>query len=101
MYFMPVLIFVLTIGFAAALSLYWFVGGLIAYVQQSRLLKSDEYDMQQATAVVVSKKSLQKPGSGSGSTATVVTSKSKPKSKSKSKKKSTKKKTRKSSNKKR
>lgn len=57
-YFMPILIFVLTIGFAAALSLYWFVGGLIAFMQQSRLLKDDEYNMQQATAVVVSKKTL-------------------------------------------
>jgi len=57
-FFMPVMIFVLTIGFAAALSLYWFVGGLIAFIQQSRLLKCDEYDMQDATAVVVSKKTL-------------------------------------------
>jgi len=60
-YFMPILIFVLTIGFAAALSLYWFVGGLIAFIQQSRLLKSDEYDMQEASAVVVSKKTLKPP----------------------------------------
>lgn len=57
-YFMPGLIFVLTISFPAALSLYWFVGGLIAYAQQSRLLQQDEFSMQQASAVVVSKKPL-------------------------------------------
>ena len=57
-YIMPVLIFVLTIGFPAALALYWFVGGLIAYAQQSNLLKQDEYMMKEASAVVVRKKSL-------------------------------------------
>ncbi len=57
-YFMPALIFVLTIGFPAALSLYWFVGGLIAYAQQSRLLNQDEFMMKEASAVVVRKKSL-------------------------------------------
>jgi len=56
--FMPILIFVITIGFAAALSFYWFVGGLIAYMQQRKLLKDDEYNMQQASAVVVSKRTL-------------------------------------------
>lgn len=40
-YVFPVLIFVLTVSFAAALSLYWFVGGLVAYLQQARLLKMD------------------------------------------------------------
>ena len=57
-YFMPVLIFVLTIGFPAALSLYWFVGGLIAYGQQRQLLQQDEYMITHASAVVVRKKSL-------------------------------------------
>jgi YidC/Oxa1 family membrane protein insertase len=57
-YFMPFLIFILTIGFPAALALYWFIGGLIAYAQQSYLLQQDEYMMEQASAVVVRKKSL-------------------------------------------
>lgn len=57
-YFMPFLIFILTIGFPAALALYWFVGGLIAYAQQSYLLQQDEYMMESASAVVVRKKSL-------------------------------------------
>lgn len=57
-YFMPILIFILTIGFPGALALYWFVGGLIAYIQQTNLLKQDEYAMQSASAVVVRKKTL-------------------------------------------
>lgn len=44
-YALPVFIFVVTIGFPAALSLYWFVGGVIAFLQQSYLLKQDEYSM--------------------------------------------------------
>jgi YidC/Oxa1 family membrane protein insertase len=57
-YVLPVFIFVVTIGFPAALSLYWFVGGLIAYLQQAYLLKQDEYSLDQISATVVSKKSL-------------------------------------------
>ena len=57
-YVLPIFIFVVTIGFPAALSLYWFVGGLVAYLQQRYLLKQDEYAMQSATATVVSKKPL-------------------------------------------
>jgi YidC/Oxa1 family membrane protein insertase len=58
-YILPVVIFVITIGFAAALSLYWFVGGLIAYLQQRHLLKQDEYALlDEPTAEVVSKKPL-------------------------------------------
>jgi len=78
LYFMPGLIFVLTIGFPGALALYWFVGGLIAYAQQSKLLQQDEYMMTTGTAVVVRKKSL-KPE-------TVVKSKTTIKSKTKSSK---------------
>jgi YidC/Oxa1 family membrane protein insertase len=59
-YILPLFIFVVTIGFPAALSLYWFVGGLIAYMQQSYLLKQDEYSMTGGTATVVSKKPIKK-----------------------------------------
>jgi membrane protein insertase Oxa1/YidC/SpoIIIJ len=41
-YIFPVMIFFLTVSFAAALSLYWFVGGVIAYLQQDYLLKKDK-----------------------------------------------------------
>lgn len=76
-YFMPALIFVLTIGFPAALALYWFVGGLIAYAQQSRLLQSDEFAMQDASAVVVSKKTLKPNKKAAPSSAKKKSTKSK------------------------
>ncbi len=41
-YVFPVLIFMLTVSFAAALSLYWFIGGLVAYLQQAYLLKKED-----------------------------------------------------------
>jgi len=64
-YIMPLFIFIVTIGFPAALSLYWFVGGLIAFTQQARLLRQDEYAMTGGgTATVVSKKPLKKQDSG-------------------------------------
>jgi YidC/Oxa1 family membrane protein insertase len=63
-YILPFFIFVVTIGFPAALSLYWFVGGLVAYLQQAHLLKQDEYAMTHSTATVVSKKPLKKTDSG-------------------------------------
>lgn len=72
-YVLPIFIFIVTIGFPAALSLYWFVGGLIAYLQQYYLLKQDEYAMETATAEVVSKKPLRdskKPAKNSNTTTT-------------------------------
>ena len=41
-YIFPVMIFFLTVSFAAALSLYWLASGLIAFIQQDRLLKKDK-----------------------------------------------------------
>ncbi len=77
-YFMPGMIFVLTVGFPAALALYWFVGGLIAYSQQTKLLQSDEYALQEAaSAVVVSKKPLKKPVKKAASTTKTTTTKKK------------------------
>lgn len=57
-YFMPILIFFVTVPFAAALPLYWLVSGVIAYFQQRKLLSQDEYSMTSATATVVSKTPL-------------------------------------------
>ena len=57
-FFLPIIIFVVSIGFPAALALYWFVGGLIGYLQQRYLLKQDEFDLTGASAKVVSKKPL-------------------------------------------
>jgi YidC/Oxa1 family membrane protein insertase len=46
-YFIPIMIFVLTVNLAAALSLYWLVGGITAYFQQARALKDDETEMEE------------------------------------------------------
>lgn len=51
-YFIPVMIFVFTIGLPSALSLYWFTSGLIAYYQQARILKQDEVEMEAIAAQV-------------------------------------------------
>nr|MDQ2973531.1 YidC/Oxa1 family membrane protein insertase [bacterium] len=70
-YIFPVLIFVMTVGFAAALSLYWLVSGLVAYLQQYYLLKQDKYDMERIMDAPVKPK---KPGA---TKKTVVESKTK------------------------
>ena len=44
-YFLPVMIFIFTIGIASALALYWFISGLIAYIQQAKILNTDEEEL--------------------------------------------------------
>jgi YidC/Oxa1 family membrane protein insertase len=44
-FLLPALIFVFTIQLAAALSLYWFVSGLVAYIQQAIVLREDTTEM--------------------------------------------------------
>lgn len=44
-YILPVMILLFTINIAAALSLYWFVGGLVAYLQQRAALKEETEDL--------------------------------------------------------
>lgn len=46
-YFLPGMIFLFTVSLASALSLYWFVGGVVAYIQQSIVLREDESEMEQ------------------------------------------------------
>jgi YidC/Oxa1 family membrane protein insertase len=43
----PALIFFFTVNLASALSLYWLVGGLVAYIQQSRALREDVDEMEE------------------------------------------------------
>ncbi len=45
-YFLPVMIFLFTVNIASALSLYWLVGGIVAYIQQAILLREDETEME-------------------------------------------------------
>lgn len=46
-YVVPFMVFIFTVNLPAALSLYWFTGGLVAYVQQTIALREDEADMEQ------------------------------------------------------
>jgi len=45
-FFIPVMIFFLTVNLASALSLYWLVSGLIAVIQQAKVLKQDETELE-------------------------------------------------------
>jgi YidC/Oxa1 family membrane protein insertase len=45
-YFLPVMIFVFTVSLASALSLYWLVGGAIALIQQTIILRDDETELE-------------------------------------------------------
>lgn len=56
-FLIPIMILLFTTGLAAALSLYWFVGGIVAVIQQSRILKQDEEEME-AIADEPSKKDI-------------------------------------------
>lgn len=44
-FFLPVMIFLFTVGLASALSLYWLTGGIVAYIQQALVLRKDETEM--------------------------------------------------------
>ena len=45
-YFIPVMIFFLTVNIASALSLYWLVSGVIALIQQGSVLNKDEIELE-------------------------------------------------------
>jgi len=46
LFFIPIMLFVISISLAPALSLYWFVGGCVAYYQQTRILNRDVTEME-------------------------------------------------------
>jgi len=58
-FLLPVMVFLFTVNIASALSLYWLVGGLVAFIQQSIVLREDttemeaEVDGQKVTAEVI------------------------------------------------
>lgn len=45
-FLIPAMIFIFTIGLPAALSLYWFTSGLVALIQQNRVLGKDEEELE-------------------------------------------------------
>jgi YidC/Oxa1 family membrane protein insertase len=56
-YFIPVMIFLFTVNLPSALGLYWLTGGVVAYLQQARILKRDETELE-AIADKKSKKQI-------------------------------------------
>jgi YidC/Oxa1 family membrane protein insertase len=47
-YFIPAMIFFISVGLAAALSLYWLTSGLVAYFQQKKVLGQDKVELEAA-----------------------------------------------------
>ncbi len=45
-YLIPGMIFIFTVNIASALSLYWLISGLTAFIQQSSVLKQDETELE-------------------------------------------------------
>lgn len=83
-FFLPAIIFFFTIGIAAALPLYWLVGGIVAYIQQSIVLREDEEEMEKLAespyknawnipeAEVIDTPKVTKTKTASGSTVTIT-----------------------------
>ncbi len=44
--FIPFILFIVSVSLPAALSLYWFVGGCVALIQQTRILRKDVEEME-------------------------------------------------------
>ncbi len=69
-YFLPFMIFLITVNIAAALSLYWLTSGIVAYIQQARVLGQDEKELKitvdkPTTRTVIEGEVVQKPKSKS------------------------------------
>lgn len=48
-YLVPAMVFIFTIQLASALSLYWLTSGIVAIIQQGRVLKQDETELESTT----------------------------------------------------
>jgi YidC/Oxa1 family membrane protein insertase len=59
-YFIPIMVLLFTVNLAAALSLYWFVGGVVAYIQQRAALKDDADQLVEAADSVDAKPASKK-----------------------------------------
>jgi len=86
-YFIPVMIFIFTVGIASALSLYWFVSGLVAFIQQGIVLNRDEAEMEELADGKPAKDVSKIPEAEIVETPKKSSSKSKKKSKAKRRKK--------------
>jgi YidC/Oxa1 family membrane protein insertase len=93
-YFIPVMIFFFTVNIASALGLYWLVSGLVAMLQQARILRQDEAEIETSLHKDDAKSASQRARKKVMSTARVVsvtTEKETAKTSSKTKKTSSKK----------
>lgn len=52
---LPIFIVLFTVQLASALSLYWLVGGIVAYIQQAKILGQDEEEMEMIADEVTKK----------------------------------------------
>lgn len=55
-FLLPAMVFLFTVNLASALSLYWLVGGIVAYIQQAIALKEDETEMEALANAPAAKK---------------------------------------------
>lgn len=60
-YLLPALVFIFTIQLPSALSLYWLVSGLVAFLQQSIILRDDTTEMEASASDAKDKKSKKSP----------------------------------------
>ncbi len=58
-YFIPAMIFFLTVNIASALSLYWLTSGIVAIIQQDRILKNDEVELESPVVAAGTKKVIE------------------------------------------
>lgn len=57
-YLFPIMIVIFTITLPSALSLYWLVSGIVAYIQQNRILGQDEEEMEQLADATLDKSKI-------------------------------------------
>ena len=74
-FLIPGIIFFVSIGLSAAISLYWLVGGIVAYIQQKKILEDDKVELEavvggaRVVAEVIEKPKKQKSSSKKGGSA--------------------------------
>lgn len=66
-YLLPALVFIFTIQLPSALSLYWLVSGLVAFIQQSIALREDTAEMEESVEEKPKKKAAAKKAKSSSS----------------------------------
>jgi YidC/Oxa1 family membrane protein insertase len=59
-YIIPFMVFIFTVNLAAALSLYWLTGGIVAYIQQAIALREEDDDMDKLAGDVKTSKDASK-----------------------------------------